>query len=569
MKNSKPSTNVIPDNPKLRGYLVYLAAFTFILGSAMLISARMETLTQILQFLFLNFVSLTLALALVLVFVRISFPRQRSIPAEILLYVGVGIAAGAIRAVSLNYLHAALDYDLGLSELPSSLILSIAVGGIAVPAIFLFLDIQQRYENKRIRLIEEKVGATTGSHYPDILLGFLAEVKIRLSNNSAGNKAQLAYEIRQLINSNLRPLSRSIWEREADKLPNLSLLSFFRHAIHSNVYSSWVVLAWFLVNFIPSTRIIEESPLIAHSLRVLILLLGLYVLRLAQSKAKAPNHSAARDLGIFIAGLILIGSLQAVIGLVFSKDINLVSHVGFAIANSISLIQLSLIVGILLSFLQLTRKIKNSQEHDFTEKEKKEIAEYKALQIRDRNLANFLHGNVQSRLSNLASHLESSSAHQEESPPEYDGLVSEVEKIESELLAVLADFGELAISSKTELIDRITSIWRGIAEVKIEILYSEQPATVKNPTVIPLYELIFQTANEAVGNAVRHGLANQVNIKLSPEMILTVEDNGVGVREGTSGLGTEHFKAVSESWTLEDTDTGTKLTLRLNPDPII
>jgi signal transduction histidine kinase len=302
---------------------------------------------------------------------------------------------------------------------------------------------------------------------------------------------------------------------------------------------------------------------------VLILLLGFYVLRLAQSKVKAPNYSTPKDLGIFIAGSILIGSLQAVIGLAFSEDINLASQVGFAIANSISLIQLSLIVGIMLSFLQLTRKIKNSKERDFTEKEKKEIAEYKALQIRDRNLANFLHGNVQSRLSNLASHLERFSTHQEDSPPEYDELVSKVETIESELLTVLADFNDLAVSSKAELIDRITSIWRGIAEVKIEILYSEHPTTAENPTTIPLYELIFQTVNEAVGNAVRHGLATKVNIKLSPDGILTVEDNGVGVREGTSGLGTEHFNAVSESWTLEDTDTGTKLTLRINPDPII
>lgn len=569
MKNSKPSSNAISVNSKLRGYLVYLAAFTFILGSAMLISASMGTLTQILQYLFLNVVSLSLALALVLVFVRIAFPRHKSVLTEIPLYVGVGVIAGAMRAVSLNYLHAALDYDLDLPELPSRLIVSIVVGGVAVPAIFLFLDIQQRYENKRLRLIEEKVGATTGSHYPDILLDFFAEVKIRLSNNSAGNKAQLAYEIRQLINSNLRPLSRSIWEREADKLPKLSLLSFFRHAIHSNVYSLWVVLAWFLITFVPSTRIIEEDPLIAHSLRVLILLLGLYVLRLAQSKVKAPNYSTSRDLGIFIAGLILIGSLQAAIGLAFSEDVKLASQVGFAVANSISLIQLSLIVGIMLSFLQLTRKIKNSNERDFTEEEKKEIAEYKALQIRDRNLANFLHGNVQSRLSNLASRLERSSNHQEGRPTEYDELVYEVEKIESELLTVLVDYNDLAVSSKAELIDRMTSIWRGIAEVKIEILYSEHPATAENPTATSLYELIFQTANEAVGNAVRHGLATKVNIELSPEGILTVEDNGVGVREGASGLGTEHFNAVSKSWTLEDTHTGTKLTLRLNPNSII
>jgi glucose-6-phosphate-specific signal transduction histidine kinase len=72
--------------------------------------------------------------------------------------------------------------------------------------------------------------------------------------------------------------------------------------------------------------------------------------------------------------------------------------------------------------------------------------------------------------------------------------------------------------------------------------------------------LLLQVIDEAISNAVRHGLAKQVQVSAvsnSNGLVLEIVDDGIGPRSGKAGLGSNFFKNVSKgNWSLSQEPAG-------------
>lgn len=153
-----------------------------------------------------------------------------------------------------------------------------------------------------------------------------------------------------------------------------------------------------------------------------------------------------------------------------------------------------------------------------------------------RQLANQMHGEVQSRLMNLVLASEA-------------GAELESKVVIAELEVIQQLIGEVPRQERSieEALEHLVETWSGFADIEVDIAKT-LPAEK--------HELVFALIEEGVGNAIRHGLANQIKVSLDRSGALAVEDNGMGPRAGKRGLGSRLFDAGGESWSLTALDRG-------------
>jgi signal transduction histidine kinase len=157
-----------------------------------------------------------------------------------------------------------------------------------------------------------------------------------------------------------------------------------------------------------------------------------------------------------------------------------------------------------------------------------------AFELRRNKIARLLHGEVQSRLQ----------AAVRKGGPEA-GLSSAEACLEiGEIMDLLDSHINPQNLTPLEQIQRLIKRWRGFAEIDIDL-----PKTI--PAEIDLNQT-FDIIEEAVTNAVRHGFANHIAVKVSlePERSLSVIDNGFGPIAGAPSIGSKILDSRSKSWKL-------------------
>ena len=162
------------------------------------------------------------------------------------------------------------------------------------------------------------------------------------------------------------------------------------------------------------------------------------------------------------------------------------------------------------------------------------------LNKKRKELANQLHGEVQSRLMSLVL--------RQEAGQKIDRAVA-IEELSQ--ISKLLEQGSPEVASLEQSVQKTVNKWQGFAEITVTDLETD-----KDPVV--LGELI----DEAVSNAFRHGKANEVVISLKDNQ-LTVIDNGIGPTKGKPGIGSQLLNSASREWELSPgVDGGSVLTVR-------
>ena len=97
--------------------------------------------------------------------------------------------------------------------------------------------------------------------------------------------------------------------------------------------------------------------------------------------------------------------------------------------------------------------------------------------------------------------------------------------------------------------------WRGFVTIDLELDVADDRLSQ------PLQDRIAQAVAEAVNNAVRHGRAEQVQVRLvageGSMLRLEVEDDGIGPVGRPAGLGSRLFHALSlGAWDLSAREEG-------------
>ena len=165
------------------------------------------------------------------------------------------------------------------------------------------------------------------------------------------------------------------------------------------------------------------------------------------------------------------------------------------------------------------------------------------LWLNRRRTASVLHGPVQAAL--FASAMKLS----QESKPT-PALVAEVEQDISAALEKLNNPSNLEGEDISDLLNQIVEIWSDAAEISIEIPEDLETAITRTPLAS---EALIEIAREFITNAIKHGRASQVSLKVSrldaARISIEVIDDGQGVPPGAKpGFGSKLLSELSLVW---------------------
>jgi signal transduction histidine kinase len=165
------------------------------------------------------------------------------------------------------------------------------------------------------------------------------------------------------------------------------------------------------------------------------------------------------------------------------------------------------------------------------------------LWLNRRRTASVLHGPVQAAL--FASAMKLS---QEQKPtPE---LVAEVERDIAAALEKLNNPSNLEGENVSEVLNQIVEIWSDAAQISIEIPEDLQTAITKAPLTS---EALIEISREFITNAIKHGKASKVSLKVSrldgARIAIEVVDDGQGLPPGAKpGFGSKLLSELSLVW---------------------
>jgi len=165
------------------------------------------------------------------------------------------------------------------------------------------------------------------------------------------------------------------------------------------------------------------------------------------------------------------------------------------------------------------------------------------LWLNRRRTASVLHGPVQAAL--FASAMKLS---QEQKPtPE---LVAEVERDIAAALEKLNNPSNLEGENVSEVLNQIVEIWFDAAQISIEIPEALQTAITKAPLTS---EALIEISREFITNAIKHGKASKVSLKVSrldgARIAIEVVDDGQGLPPGAKpGFGSKLLSELSLVW---------------------
>jgi signal transduction histidine kinase len=164
--------------------------------------------------------------------------------------------------------------------------------------------------------------------------------------------------------------------------------------------------------------------------------------------------------------------------------------------------------------------------------------------IRNRELAQYIHGNIQNKLLSFALKFDQDNL----STDQVSKLLEEVDDLFSK---AISEYQSVDTADLDEQLAHLVQRWAGFVNI------NQRNSVSKSDLSEEQIKSLVQVVSEGISNAVRHGFAKnlKINIKRSEsdnsQIEVTVEDDGLGPRSGKPGLGTELFNATSgTNWSL-------------------
>lgn len=353
---------------------------------------------------------------------------------------------------------------------------------------------------------------------------------------------QILEEIRE---KDARAISHQIWQREHSRIPDFTVSNLIVMSLSTlNFVIAPVVLVFILI--------VGPIELTAYGIQQGTVLLIMHcavivaVLTVARHLPQRGLHQGIRVL--FIATLFMTATIAALATLVASP---------VSVAQNIQQgISLFLLLGstILASSVMSMAQKNIKQIHDDLTALSPDLggqALRKAQTSRENlELAQLLHSQVQNVLLSQSMRLKETLDAAPSNADKTNVLtetITEIDKYLSSLSSASDTSDDVAFG-----VDAFSS-WSAIVSINILIDGNQKKLSRSE------HALLVSICAEGISNAVKHGLAQQIDIRLSITseniLLLTLEDDGVGVRLGSPGLGTMFFNATPGlSWKLSSSE---------------
>ncbi len=467
--------------------------------------------------------------------------KSFGVPFAIVLGSIVGLGKGALTGIGLFWLG--IESEI-LSAIFSRAWQTLLLGAFLIPMALFISNLRFSFAEERNALLSEKVRReSTDSYYAESLREVVGSIRQRLQQVSGkADREELAREIRRIVSEDLRPLSHEIWTRESLRTPGFGFRSLISEAVFKEAYRPLVIpLIWMVTTLIPYLAYFGYPEGAVLSLWRAALFAG--ILLAAWFVPVKKLWQAWLKFGTVVLGTTVLH--QALNQSVANIPYLSIELIGIPLSNMVWIAELMLLYGIVRVFFARGRGIRSELQGLIGVEG--DLARWQSQTIlKDRKLAQFLHGHLQSRLVATAIQLEQSAS--------TESIPGDMVAIERILEDSLSKFSSQAPNSLAELKSEVLATWGGILEIDFKISAAEPGQKVLGT----LAEVI----DEAITNSLRHGFAEKVSIELAnqgKQIFLVLTDDGTGPRSGVKGLGAHFLDSVALDWALERGEVGARL----------
>jgi signal transduction histidine kinase len=479
--------------------------------------------------------------------------------------IAMGAVVGGVKAFG----TIAVEGILGLVDAPPEALIARALGSVAVGmwlvSIFALgktgLD---SLEAARDEVIRRNVATRLAEeiHIPrgEVSQSLAAISALRRDVADSERRPQ-PDDIRAVVDSTIRPLSRALWAVENRRYPATKLVALYRVALRSFTARAWLIaLVWSATTF---TAFVAQSGFVyaaTYSVAVgLVAFVVFSVVRLGWTESITVSLVVVTSSSV---GSVVVGYLLT--GLILGTSTQVADLVGI-VSGVVWMVFVVLGSSILSGVMQLREVIRRDLDTGSTQELIRQRADDDTAIASTKRLATRLHGSVQSGLLGLAAALDRGSIHATEVDRKLAALARELELLHKTEDHLPEDLRKDHAGSLAEVVSQ----WRGIVDVAID----DTSVALLDPLLGTRPETI-ELLREALTNAHRHGRATRVTIAATAEgntgdITVTVTDNGYGPTNGTPGLGSTLLDAWTASrWSLRQSPTGgSQLVATMSPTP--
>ena len=338
----------------------------------------------------------------------------------------------------------------------------------------------------------------------------------------------------------VRPLSHKLMEDNRLEFPSPTLWQIFMLALRKPIFP---ILPLLVLNTISSLTVLLRLELSNIEILAICLqqigLLAILIFSLQKFIAIFKHLVISATLftlvlNVYISGLFLK---------LFNSQISGTAEINRYILNFFWELSFFIIISFMYNLFRSESDIRSFVKQLIdSSKIDQSLAQDEALRVQY-DIARYLHGNLQSRMMSLGLTLKMSQQHDEES------MSSAMSIADSLLNSPFAEYLDQHARALVEEVDFAVGKWDGLLNVKTDIEdLDEKLSFVQKRAIGAVVE-------EALANALRHGFAKEVNIRIyqgRTGISIDITDDGIGPRMQKPGLGTRLYDLVAiNGWSLQ------------------
>ena len=505
--------------------------------------------------------SFFILLATIKTFQLIFMKKKEYSPIPIWLIFVIGSVTGAVKGVALFLINKELgvinDSDLILKN---QILFAILAWGVIVPVFAATSNQIALVRDRRLiimdeLLLEESVKLVNEDRLTQIKQSvrlaiesdvslLMQEVQTQITKSKDSTLEERYQQISKVLLDSaenfVRPLSHKLMVDNRMEFPSPTLWQIFALALRKPIFPIFPLL---LLNTISSLTVLIRLELSSFQLIAICLqqigLLAILIFSLQKFIAIFKHFVIPATLFM----LALNVYLSALFLNVFNSQISGVAEVNRLVLNFVWELSFFIIVSFIYNLFRNELDVRSfiKQLID-SSKIDQSLAQDEALRVQY-DIARYLHGNLQSRMMSLGLTLKMSQQQDEES-------MSSAMSIAGSLLnSPFAEYLDQHTRALVEEVDFAVGKWEGLLKVETDIEDLDAKLSFVQKRAIGA------VVEEALANALRHGFAKEVDIRIyqgKTGISIDITDDGIGPRMQKPGLGTRLYDLVAiNGWSLQ------------------
>ena len=505
--------------------------------------------------------SFFILLATIKTFQLIFMKKKEYSPIPIWLIFVIGSVTGAVKGVALFLINKELgvinDSDLILKN---QILFAILAWGVIVPVFAATSNQIALVRDRRLiimdeLLLEESVKLVNEDRLTQIKQSvrlaiesdvslLMQEVQTQITKSKDSTLEERYQQISKVLLDSaenfVRPLSHKLMVDNRMEFPSPTLWQIFALALRKPIFPIFPLL---LLNTISSLTVLIRLELSSFQLIAICLqqigLLAILIFSLQKFIAIFKHFVIPATLFM----LALNVYLSALFLNVFNSQISGVAEVNRLVLNFVWELSFFIIVSFIYNLFRNELDVRSfiKQLID-SSKIDQSLAQDEALRVQY-DIARYLHGNLQSRMMSLGLTLKMSQQQDEES-------MSSAMSIAGSLLnSPFAEYLDQHARALVEEVDFAVGKWEGLLKVETDIEDLDAKLSFVQKRAIGA------VVEEALANALRHGFAKEVGIRIyqgKTGISIDITDDGIGPRMQKPGLGTRLYDLVAiNGWSLQ------------------